>query len=112
MSDEGLSEAAEVGGNGWDSAILDCKAKVNGGGALGRALLANGLEELGPIAKEELWGCCWIPENIAETAESYAELGGLRGGVVGAAGTAARAVGCSAADAVPVGGKGLRGRRT
>ena len=90
MGDEGLAAAAEVGGDGRDPAVLDCETEVDGGGAFGEALLADGLEELGAVAEEKLWGCCWIPEDVAEAAEGYGERGG--DGVVdrtaGAGGTA------------------------
>jgi len=77
MGDEGLAAAAEVGGDGRRATVLDGEAEVDGGGALGEALLADGLEEFGAVAEEKLWGCCWIPEDIAETAEGYGEDGGL-----------------------------------
>jgi hypothetical protein len=76
VSVEGLAVAAEVGGDGRDAVVLDGKTQVDDGGALGEALLADGLEEFGSVAEEELRGGDGVPEDVAEAAESYVEGGG------------------------------------
>jgi hypothetical protein len=56
--------------------VLDGEAEVDGGGTIGEALLADGLEEFGAVAEEELWSGDGVPEDVAEAAEGYRDGGG------------------------------------
>ncbi len=105
MGGEGLAAAAEVRSDGRDSAVFDCETEMDGGGALGEALLADGLEELRAVAEEELRRGDGIPEDVAKATQGDVE--GRRGGRVFWVGGAAGSTGYRGADGVPIGGEGL-----